>query len=196
MIQKVILLTLTLLTALLSPSQALAASDKCIKTSQTTDGPYYTKAITQSKISASQNGYKVIYKLKIQNTLCRPLKGLTISIWQANAQGEYTLIKNSLRGNQTTDKEGVVTYESIFPGWYPTRASHLHIKILSKEKTLLSTQLFFPQQLVNKIYQTKPYLSRGPEQITKAKDQIYQSLPNPVDMSYIAPRTLTATITL
>lgn len=194
--QKVLLVTLTLLT-LLSPSPANATPAKCIKTSQTTDGPYYTEAITQSNISSSQNGYKVLYKLKIQNTLCQPLKGLTISLWQANSQGEYTLIKNSLRGNQTTNKEGFVTYESIFPGWYPTRASHIHVKIISKDKkTLLSTQLFFPQQLVNKIYRTKPYLSRGLEQITKEKDQIYQSLPNPVDMRYTAPKTLTATITL
>jgi len=194
--QKVLILALILLTPhlLLTPTEA--STQKCPQTSQTTDGPYYTKAISQKSIASSEPGHKIIYKLKIQDQNCKAIKGLTISLWQANSQGEYNLIKNSLRGSQITNKLGIVTFESIFPGWYPTRAAHLHVKILSKDTTLLSTQLFFPQELVNKIYQTKPYQAKGPEQISKDKDQIYQSLPNLVNMRYTAPKTLTATITL
>ena len=192
--QKVFILALILLT----PQLAIptAASQNCPLTSQTTDGPYYTKALSQSSIASLEPGYKIIYKLKIQNQNCKALKGLTISLWQANSQGEYNLTKNSLRGSQITDKLGVVTFESIFPGWYPGRAAHLHVKILSENTTLLSTQLFFPKELIKKIYRTKPYRTKGPEQITKEKDQIYQSLPNLVDMRYVAPKTLTATITV
>ena len=191
--KKALILSLVLLVPLL-PLPAKASN--CTPTSQTTDGPFYTKATTQRKISSNQSGYKVIYKLKIQNKNCKPIPNLTISLWQANSQGQYSLVKNSLRGNQLTNKQGLVTFESIFPGWYPTRAAHLHVKILSQDQTLLSTQLFFPQELVDKIYQTKPYLTKGKEQISKENDQIYQSLPNLITMRYTAPRTLTATLTL
>ena len=191
--KKAIILSLILLGPLL-PLPAKASN--CTPTSQTTDGPFYTKATTQRKIASNQSGYKIIYKLKIQNKNCKPLPNLTISLWQANSQGQYSLVKNSLRGNQLTNKQGLVTFESIFPGWYPTRAAHLHVKILSQDQTLLSTQLFFPQELVDKIYQTKPYLTKGKEQISKENDQIYQSLPNLINMRYTAPRTLTATLTL
>ena len=191
--KKALILSLILLTPLL-PLPAKASN--CTPTSQTTDGPFYTKATTQRKISSNQSGYKIIYKLKIQNKNCKPLPNLTISLWQANSQGQYSLVKNSLRGNQLTNKQGLVTFESIFPGWYPNRAAHLHVKILSQDQTLLSTQLFFPQELVDKIYQTKPYLTKGKEQISKENDQIYQSLPNLINMRYTAPKTLTATLTL
>ena len=191
--KKTLILSLILLAPLL-PLPAKASN--CTPTSQTTDGPFYTKATTQRKISSNQSGYKIIYKLKIQNKNCKPLPNLTISLWQANSQGQYSLIKNSLRGNQLTNKQGLVTFESIFPGWYPTRAAHLHVKILSQDQTLLSTQLFFPQELVDKIYQTKPYLTKGKEQISKENDQIYQSLPNLITMRYTAPKTLTAILTL
>jgi len=191
--KKTLILSLILLAPLL-PLPAKASN--CTPTSQTTDGPFYTKATTQRKISSNQSGYKIIYKLKIQNKNCKPLPNLTISLWQANSQGQYSLIKNSLRGNQLTNKHGLVTFESIFPGWYPTRAAHLHVKILSQDQTLLSTQLFFPQELVDKIYQTKPYLTKGKEQISKENDQIYQSLPNLITMRYTAPKTLTAILTL
>jgi len=191
--KKALILSLVLLVPLL-PLPAKASN--CTPTSQTTDGPFYTKATTQRKISSNQSGYKVIYKLKIQNKNCKPIPNLTISLWQANSQGQYSLVKNSLRGNQLTNKQGLVTFESIFPGWYPTRAAHLHVKILSQDQTLLSTQLFFPQELVDKIYQTKPYLTKGKEQISKENDQIYQSLPNLITMRYTAPKTLTATLTL
>jgi protocatechuate 3,4-dioxygenase beta subunit len=192
--KKALILSLLLLAPLLVLSKAEASN--CTPTSQTTDGPYYTKAASQRKIASNQPGYKIIYKLKIQNKNCEPFPNLSISLWQANSQGQYSLVKNSLRGNQITNKQGLVTFESVFPGWYPTRAAHLHVKILSQDKTLLSTQLFFPQELVDKIYQTKPYLNKGKEQISKENDQIYQSLPNLIDMRYTAPRTLSATLTL
>lgn len=191
--KKALILSLILLAPLL-PLPAKASN--CTPTSQTTDGPFYTKATTQRKIASNQSGYKIIYKLKIQNKNCKPLPNLTVSLWQANSQGQYSLVKNSLRGNQLTNKQGLVTFESIFPGWYPTRAAHLHVKILSQDQTLLSTQLFFPQELVDKIYQTKPYLTKGKEQISKENDQIYQSLPNLINMRYTTPKTLTATLTL
>jgi protocatechuate 3,4-dioxygenase beta subunit len=51
-----------------------------------------------------------------------------------------------LRGRQTTDTNGLVTFKSIFPGWYQSRATHIHVHIYTAAGTsLLVTQIAFPE---------------------------------------------------
>ena len=51
-----------------------------------------------------------------------------------------------LRGRQTTDSNGLVTFNSIFPGWYQSRATHIHVHIYtSSGASLLITQIAFPE---------------------------------------------------
>jgi len=51
-----------------------------------------------------------------------------------------------LRGRQTTDANGLVTFTSIFPGWYSGRATHIHVHIYnSSGNSLLVTQIAFPE---------------------------------------------------
>ncbi|MFF0815288.1 intradiol ring-cleavage dioxygenase [Rhodococcus sp. NPDC003318] len=62
-----------------------------------------------------------------------------------------------LRGAQTTDSNGVATFTTIFPGWYPGRTTHIHLKVHVDTKTVLTTQLFFEEDLLDEIYATSPY---------------------------------------
>ena len=56
----------------------------------------------------------------------------------------YTAV-HFLRGRQTTDSNGLVTFTSIFPGWYQSRATHIHAHIYNASGTsLLVTQIAFP----------------------------------------------------
>ena len=51
-----------------------------------------------------------------------------------------------LRGRQTTDANGQVTFTSIFPGWYNGRATHIHVHVYSANGTSLKvTQIAFPE---------------------------------------------------
>lgn len=51
-----------------------------------------------------------------------------------------------LRGRQVTDAAGQVTFTSIFPGWYTSRATHIHVHIYSASgASLLITQIAFPE---------------------------------------------------
>ena len=51
-----------------------------------------------------------------------------------------------LRGRQTTDANGLVTFTTIFPGWYTGRATHIHVHIYNSGGTsLLVTQIAFPE---------------------------------------------------
>ncbi|GAW02906.1 extracellular dioxygenase [Lentinula edodes] len=73
-----------------------------------------------------------------------------------------------LRGIQQTDDEGVVTFDTVFPGHYSGRATHIHM-IAHLNATLLSNntlsggtvphvgQVFWDQDLINDVEATYPY---------------------------------------
>lgn len=67
---------------------------------------------------------------------CIPIGGAKVDIWEANSQGRYSGVKDDgtqgltfLRGNQITDENGTVKFQTIYPGWYENRAIHIHLKI-------------------------------------------------------------------
>lgn len=72
---------------------------------------------------------------------CEPLQNIYTDIWHCNATGVYSGVvadgngnsndeSNSnttfLRGIQSSGSDGVVQFESIFPGHYAGRAVHIH----------------------------------------------------------------------
>ena len=51
-----------------------------------------------------------------------------------------------LRGRQVADENGKVAFSSIFPGWYQSRATHIHVHVYSNNgNSLLVTQIAFPE---------------------------------------------------
>ena len=62
-------------------------------------------------------------------TSCGPLADAAVEIWQCDAAGNYSECGQSsgqtfLRGLQTTDSGGKVTFNTIYPGWYGTGDAH------------------------------------------------------------------------
>lgn len=80
-----------------------------------------------------------------------------------------------LRGAQTTDANGVASFTTIFPGWYMGRTTHIHLKVHVDKKTVLTTQLFFEEDLLDEIYATSPYDEHtGREQnVNNSTDNIF-----------------------
>ena len=51
-----------------------------------------------------------------------------------------------------------VSFISVYPGWYPGRAPHLHLEILKPDgSSLLATQIAFPEDISNTVYSTSGY---------------------------------------
>jgi protocatechuate 3,4-dioxygenase beta subunit len=103
----------------------------------------------------------------------RPLDGLVVDIWHANARGVYsdetsqqagggttggdTSGENFLRGYQITGVDrgraekpvpGGVSFATIWPGWYSGRAIHIHVRVRKPSSggaTMAgyTTQIFF-----------------------------------------------------
>ena len=140
-----------------------STSGSCSVTSSETAGPFPTKSpssLVKSNIVMDRTGVGFTINITIKNTnaSCAALKGALVDIWHCDKDGyyseyggttmqtvDYTTV-HFLRGRQTTDDNGLVTFTSIFPGWYTSRATHIHVHIYNASGTsLLVTQIAFPE---------------------------------------------------
>jgi protocatechuate 3,4-dioxygenase beta subunit len=79
-----------------------------------------------------------------------------------------------LRGAQATDAAGIVRFTTIFPGWYVGRTTHIHCKVHLDRRTVLTTQLFFVDEITDAIYLAVPPYSVRPLRDTRNDtDSIY-----------------------
>jgi protocatechuate 3,4-dioxygenase beta subunit len=140
-----------------------STSSTCSVAPTETEGPFPTKSpatYLRSDITDSKAGYKMTAKITIGNTnnSCAGLAGAIVDIWHCDAAGNYSEYGGSgmqstnyqsvhfLRGRQVTDAKGLVTFTSIFPGWYNGRATHIHVHIYDATgKSLKVTQIAFPE---------------------------------------------------
>jgi protocatechuate 3,4-dioxygenase beta subunit len=63
-----------------------------------------------------------------------------------NSFRRLKLIGFRLRGHQFTDADGRYTLQTIVPGLYPGRTRHIHVKAQAPNQSILTTQLYFPNE--------------------------------------------------
>lgn len=79
-----------------------------------------------------------------------------------------------LRGRQTTNSNGQVSFHSIYPGWYAGRAPHIHVHIYNdKGQSLLVTQIAFPEDVSKAVYAGGVYAAHGLPDTTNAADMVF-----------------------
>src|SRR6185503_4126180 len=86
-----------------------------------------------------------------------------------------------LRGAQAADANGVVRFTTIYPGWYPGRTTHIHCKVHLDHckvhldrRTVLTTQLYFDDNLTEEINRTiQPYTEHAVRDTRNDTDSIY-----------------------
>jgi len=167
-------------------------SGNCTSTPSETEGPFPTKtpsSMVKSDIVGDRTGVALTVKITItnKNNSCAALANAIVDIWHCDAAGNYSEYGGSgmqstnytsvhwLRGRQSTDSNGLVTFTTIFPGWYSGRAPHIHVHIYnSSGKSLLVTQIAFPTDVCNTVYTTaSPYSSRGTQDTQNSKDNVF-----------------------
>ena len=77
-----------------------------------------------------------------------------------------------LRGSQRANENGEVEFLTIYPGWYAPRAVHVHLKVHVESNELLTTQLYFPDDLTDSIHRTEPYAARYPTPYRNSDDRV------------------------
>ncbi|KAF4765916.1 hypothetical protein N7455_005777 [Penicillium solitum] len=142
---------------------------------------------------------------------CEPLPDAWLSIWASNATGNYagftgidpdtastldgwttrtdgtTDDKTFLRGISRTDSAGMTELLTIFPGYYISRTTHIHLTVqtnVTGKDTSYSDagvqhlgQLFFDENLINSVYQLSPYKAHIStlNRTTNSEDTLYSS---------------------
>jgi len=160
-------------------------SATCAVTPSETLGPYPSLTdMIRSDIREDRTGTLLTLTMTVTNTnnACGPLSGATVDIWQCDAEGHYSQYSQGgfdgrastfLRGMQTTDSNGRVTFTTVYPGWYQGRATHIHVEVLVNGRSVKVTQIGFPESVNAAVYGSGVYAARGLNSTTNTSDGIF-----------------------
>ncbi|KAF1710496.1 intradiol ring-cleavage dioxygenase [Pseudoxanthomonas kalamensis DSM 18571] len=144
----------------------------CVLTCMTTIGPCHDLSPLRSDVSDGWAGIPLRLALRVVDAQCQPVRDAIVEIWHTNYTGGYSgqiqamctndendLDKQFFRGYQRTDENGVVNFDTCYPGWYRGRAVHIHLRVMTGDydaddgaQSSVTTQLLFPDALNQQIF--------------------------------------------
>ena len=156
-------------------------SSACAVTPTETVGPFPSLTdLFRSDIREGKSGAQLTLTIKVVNTNsgCTAVPDANVEIWHVDAAGNYSQYgtqqaQTFLRGIQTTNGNGEVTFTTIYPGWYQGRATHIHVEVTMGGRSVKVTQIAFPEAINNAVYATGAYASRGSNPLSNASDGIF-----------------------
>ncbi|MFK0282005.1 intradiol ring-cleavage dioxygenase [Streptomyces sp. NPDC090499] len=189
-------------------ASAGSTSSECMTLmTSVTEGPYYLDgALVRKDITEGKAGVPLTLRLTVVDATdgCTPVKGAAVEIWHCDAWGYYSGYTTAnpggsapaeseegdsandqtyLRGYQIANANGVVKFETIFPGWYTPRTCHIHVKVHTvgeKEdgtyeggKVNYTGQLFFADDIAEEIFTLDPYSKHTGSYTVLADDMVY-----------------------
>ena len=161
----------------------------CALTPEQTEGPYYLDIDSvRSDIREGKEGTRLRLGIRVRDfTTCAPVANAAVDIWHCDALGTYSGFESAsvgaggaggpgrpgegggrsratdntryLRGTQITNASGIVEFTTVYPGWYRGRTVHIHAKVHVNNREVLTTQLFFDEDLTRTVYAQQPYAS-------------------------------------
>ena len=188
--------------ALRSPAEAAAPAAtpglSCVLSPAMTDGPFFVdERLDRSDLTTGTSKAGVVGGMPLTLAIgvvgvrpagCVPVSGVQIDVWHADATGEYSDVgrlapsgatgQAYLRGYQVSDADGRVTFRTIYPGWYPGRTVHIHVKARRFDAAgnatyEFTTQLFFDDAISDVVMASAPYNARGTRNVRNAGDFIH-----------------------
>lgn len=153
----------------------------CAVTPTETVGPYPSLLdLIRSDIREDREGTPLQLTITVVNVAagCAPLANVAVEIWQCDVAGTYSqygaaTARTFLRGIQTTNASGDVTFTTIYPGWYQGRATHIHVEVASAGRSLKVSQIAFPEEISQLVHTQGAYASRGVNTTSNARDGIF-----------------------
>lgn len=170
---------------------------KLVASPAMTEGPFFVdEKLNRKDITEGTTRKAVIEALpltlaikvyKLTDGKFAPFPAAMVDIWHCDSIGVYsdenhpmnhenTAGQKWLRGYQMTDKNGLASFKTIYPGWYPGRTTHIHFKVrhtsggTTKEFT---SQLFFNDTEADKVFAKAPYKARGTRDARNTSDGIF-----------------------
>jgi len=169
---------------------AAGAARMCVLSPEVTEGPYYIAShLTRRNITEGLPGLPLALRITVVDAgTCKPIRGADVEVWHANASGVYSGFggggppsgggpdnaKRFLRGHQRSDARGGVLFDTIYPGWYPGRSPHIHVKAHVGGRVVHTGQIFFSDATSDAIYRSGAYRPHGQPDTTNQDDGIFR----------------------
>jgi protocatechuate 3,4-dioxygenase beta subunit len=160
---------------------AFGGAARLVLTPEQEEGPFYVALDKIRKnITAGRPGIPLHLRVKVVTTAGTPIKKAALDIWHADAGGVYsdeaaqsTVGQTWLRGVQLTNAKGIGEFVTIYPGHYPGRTAHIHVKVHTGGHVSHTGQLMFNDDVTSKVYALAPYSANRAARTYNTHDQIY-----------------------
>jgi protocatechuate 3,4-dioxygenase beta subunit len=135
-----------------APALTPACDDGDAPTIAQTEGPFFTPntPLKHDLAADSPAGERITVAGYVMDQRCQPIPKALIEIWHADETGAYDNRGYKLRGHQFSDDAGRWWFTTIVPAAYPGRTRHYHFKVQKPGGRLLTTQLYFPGEPLNR----------------------------------------------
>jgi protocatechuate 3,4-dioxygenase beta subunit len=154
----------------------------CTQTAEQTEGPFYFDVDRiRSDIREDRKGSTLRLGVRVRDAAeCEPISNAVVDIWHCDAEGGYSGFEGEagetyLRGAQVTNRDGIVEFTTIYPGWYPGRTVHIHAKVHLDKQTVLTTQFYFDDTVSAHVFVDDPYPGESNRDGFNASDGLYDS---------------------
>jgi protocatechuate 3,4-dioxygenase beta subunit len=169
----------------------------CVVKPEQTEGPYFVdEKMLRSDLrldptdGSVRTGVPLRLNLRLSTITaetCSPLAGVLVDVWHNDARGEYSDVrdrkydnrgKKFLRGYQLTDASGLVSFDTIYPGWYPGRTVHIHFKVRTSPSAERGeefiSQLYFDDTITDEVHARPDYSIEGQRSTRNKDDRIFR----------------------
>lgn len=176
-----------------STAGGAATKPDCVLTPTQEEGPFYIDlARVRRNIVEDRQGVPLALAVTVVDaSTCEPIPDAAVDIWHCDALGLYSgepsedsESETFLRGIQLTDAHGQAEFATIYPGQYPGRTTHIHLKVHTGGRQSNGTyagghtshtgQLFTTDRSDTEVFALAPYNRNAAEITPREADFIFR----------------------
>lgn len=159
----------------------------CVLLPELTTGPFpLEQQYVRRDVTEGVPGHPVRLGFRVVDDLCEPVPGAAVEVWHTDATGDYSAFADGgggkdeaegttfCRGTQIADEAGIVEFSTIWPGWYPGRCVHYHLRVHVDGTSVLASQVVFRDEETAEVFTREPYAEFGQPDTLVTQDFISQ----------------------